>query len=279
MIYILICITCTTSILIIFRLLARFGADTNHTILVSYAFAAMFGIVLLPVAQYEWLSIWIIPAALEGVAFYAVFHLMARSTTLSGIAFTSVASKMSVIIPVTIGLVFLDETRNAYVFLGVLLGLTSVVLSVGQSPVSTNWGWPLLVFLGSGAIDASFKLLQVSGLTEQQFPGFITTVFIFALLTGLLHSSIRRSSNIQIPSILAGAALGLANLGTVYFIMRALAIPSLDSTVVYSLNSFGIVLTSTLVALLMFREPIYMKGYVGILLAVLSISFLYIAKL
>lgn len=278
MIAILFSILCSTGILIIFKLLPRLQANTSHTILVSYAVSGSAGMLILPVSFDHVLSFWTFVAALEGLAFYGVFHLMARSATTSGIAFTSIASKMSVVIPIAIGLLFLGETGNAFLYTGVALGLGAVVLSVGDKLETSDWRWPVLVFVGAGLIDASFKLFQVGGLQESWFPTFITSIFTFAFITGLLRHLSTGRARISINNFGTGIALGLLNLGTVYFLMQALATKSLDSTVVYSLNSFGIVLMSILVAAGLFRETISTKGYAGIAMAVASIVFLYLAK-
>jgi len=207
--------------------------------------------------------------------FYGVFHLMARSSVVSGIAFTGLASKMSVVIPITIGLLFLGETGNVFVAAGIVLGLLAMVLSVDGGMQMSHWCWPVLVFIGSGIIDASFKLWQVWGLSPLQFAGFIVSIFCFAFLTGLGRYVIADRKAISVASIVAGIVLGLLNLGTVHFLMQALANPGFESTLVYSLNSFGIVLMSMLVALLIFKEQPSVRGYVGIAMAIASIVFLY----
>lgn len=277
MIFVILCILASTGILIIFRLLERFGAETSQAILVNYAVSAIASLIIFSVELKTLVSYWSIPAAIEGIAFYGVFHLMAKSANTSGIAFTSIASKMSVVIPITIGLVFLGETKNLLVYTGIVLGLLAVLLSAGQAQIPSSWRWPLLVFIGSGLIDASFKLYQVWGLTQDQYPSFIAVIFLFAFMTSLAHQLFKKPLKFSTGSLTLGAALGFLNLGTVYFLMRALAVPSFDSTMVYASNSFGVVLCSTLAGLFLFRESINLKGYAGILLAVLSIASLQLA--
>lgn len=184
---------------------------------------------------------------------------------------------MSVIVPIAIGLMFLGDSGSLFVFSGVFLGLLAVFLTIGDNLNTKNWIWPTLVFLGTGAIDASFKLFQVWGLTETNFPAFIVCIFSFAFLTGLSRYFFTTRERITTLSLLAGLGLGLLNLGTVYFLMKALAIPSFDSTVVYALNSFGIVLASMLVAIVIFRESVSTRAYVGIVMAFASIASIYLS--
>lgn len=275
---ILFSILCSTGVLIVFKLLGQIKANSSHTIFLSYLVSAVFGLSLLPVTFNGIHPIWFFAAALEGISFFAVFHLIARSTALSGVAFTGVASKMSVVIPITIGLLFLSESGNAFIFIGILLGLAAVCCTVSDNIKTTYWHWPVLVFLGAGLIDASFKLFQVWGLAEQHFPAFIVTTFACAFATGIVMYLIKGEKSIALPSLMAGAVLGLLNLGTVYFLMNALAIDSLESAVVYALNNFGIVLMSMIVAIAIFRETISKRGYAGIALAFSSIVCLYASQ-
>ena len=73
----------------------------------------------------------------------------------------------------------------------------------------------MLVFIGTGLIDASFKVFQDWGLHENLFPAFIVSIFAFAFVTGILRYLFADRSRIALNSALAGLVLGLLNLGTV----------------------------------------------------------------
>ncbi|MFK7856246.1 MAG: hypothetical protein AB8B79_19175, partial [Granulosicoccus sp.] len=123
---------------------------------------------------------WFWPAAFEGVGFYIVFRMMALTTQLNGITVASIATKMSVVIPTLIGIIALGESVNVLKIGGLLFGVLSVFLAAGARIQVAKWILPLLVFVCTGLIDASFKLFQIWGLTDAQFPGFIVTIFGFA---------------------------------------------------------------------------------------------------
>lgn len=275
MIYILLGILCSTCILVVFKTGDRFGANTRHIIVVGYPVSALAGALIFSVAPQDIISPWFIIAALEGVLFYSVFRLMAISAQNSGISITSIASKMSLVIPLAVGIVWLGETVNSIIVAGIICGLLAILLSVGKRENVSGWYWPLLVFIGTGVVDVSLKLFQVYGMTEADFPAFLVTVFSFAFLTGILHHLTYQERRINSRSVLAGIVLGLVNLGSAYFLMLALAIPSLSSIFVYSMNNFGILVLAMLIALAVFREPVDGKGWVGLGLAVASIGLLY----
>ena len=275
MIYILLSVLCSTCILVVFRLGDKVGANTRHTIIVGYLVAALAGMLIFSVSPADIFSPWFIPAAIEGIAFYAVFRLIALSAQTSGISVTGVASKMGVIIPIVVGITLLGETINSLIILGIICGLAAVYLTVDSPSRSGDWRWPLLVFIGAGTIDASLKLFQVWGLTTPEFPAFLTIVFFFAFLTSLAHQLLYKKRAVNRASMVSGLILGLTNLGSVYFLLLALSFPEFDSVFVYSLNNFGVVILAVLVATLAFREQISVKGRVGLVLAVASIALLY----
>lgn len=268
---------CSVCVLVVFKLCDQRGISSRKVIVVSYLVSALAGFIVFASELNSSYSRWLIPAALEGIAFYVVFRLISKSAQSSGISVTSVASKMSVLIPIFIGIFILDELVNSLIMIGILVGLVAVYLTVGSDIETKGWIWPFLVFIGSGCIDSSFKLIQVWGLAEAEFPMFVTTIFTFAFLFSFVHLLLTKDRKINFSHVSSGLVLGLSNLGTVYFLLLALAIPSLDSVFVYSLTNFGVVVVATLVAVLVFRESINTKAQAGLSLAAMSILILHFA--
>ena len=276
--YILASILASTLILVLFRWMQHSGAVTRHAIVVGYLTSAIAGAILFDVDWQVTSHKWFWPAALEGVGFYLVFRMMALTTQISGITIASIATKMSVVIPTLIGILALGESANAFKIAGLIFGILSVLLAAGARIKVANWMLPLLVFVCTGLIDASFKLFQIWGLSDAQFPGFMITIFGFGFIASALHHLVQTDRMINGTSAISGVALGLANLGTVYFVLKALAQPGWESSIVYPLNNFGIVLASTLTAILVFRERPATATKVSLCFAVVSIVLLYVAS-
>jgi len=251
MFYLTASVTSSILILVLFRYMAGTTAVTRHAIAFSYLVSVLTGLVVFESRWHEFPLFWLLPAAFEGLAFYVVFRLMGMTAQQNGVAVASVATKMSVVIPVMIGVLLLDESLGILKLLGM--------------------GLPILVFLSTGLLDASFKLLQVWGLNDSQFLPFIVTVFAFAFLSSLVHYAFSQDKKIKRSSLLFGAGLGIANFGTVFFIMKALAIPGWESSLIFPLNHFAVVAVSVLAGLLLFREKLSKRTLVGLLLAAVSI--------
>jgi len=276
--YILASIFASTLILILFRWMEYSKAVTRHSIVVSYLISATAGVILFDVDWSLSSQGWFWPAALEGIGFYIVFRMMALTTQLSGITVAGIATKMSVVIPTLIGIVVLGESTNLLKVGGLIFGIASVFLAAGSRVKVAKWFLPILVFLCTGLIDASFKLFQVWGLTDAQFPGFVVTIFGFAFIAGSFHHILQPDRMINRESALSGVILGLANLGTVYFVLKALAQPGWESSIVFPLNNFGVVMASTLTAIVFFAERPCTTTKLSLCCAVVAIVLLYAAS-
>jgi len=278
MFYLAASVTSSILILVLFRYMNGTTAVTRHAIAISYLVSAVTGLVAFQTRWQEFPLLWIAPAALEGLAFYVVFRLMAMTAQQNGVAVASVATKMSVVIPVIIGVLLLGESLGILKLSGVLAGLVAVVLvavnrdeSLEDVDGAGRWRLPILVFFSTGLIDASFKLLQVWGLGDEQFLPFIVSVFAFAFLASLVHHALSEDKKINRSSFLFGAGLGVANFGTVFFIMKTLAIPGWESSIIFPLNHFAVVAVSVLAGLVLFREKLSARILAGLALATLSI--------
>ena len=279
MIFIVLSILASSAIMIIFRWFSSAGLNTRHAIMINYAIAAVTGFAVFT-PTYNWTTApWFWPASALGVLFYTIFRVMAKTTQENGVAVGVVVTKMSVIIPVLIGLFVLDEDKNIYKLVGIISGLSAVLLTTNGHIKGKALLWPVILFLGSGAIDTLLNLFQEWSVSEDDFPVFSSTVFSFAFITALIHHATQRSDfRIDLKSAIGGLTLGVVNFGSIYFLMGALALPNLESSIVFPINNFGIVLLSTLGAIMIYKEMPSMKNWIGILLAFLAIWFLYLSK-
>ena len=277
-------IGCSSLIFVVFRAFRTYRISTFHAIVVNYLTAFFTGLLLyrgsvqlseIPAQP------WVTGALLLGVLFIVIFNLMARTSQELGVSVASVATKMSLVIPVLAGLILYDEQLNLMKVAGILTALVAVFfasLKDGQRRFKRDLRiivLPLLVFLGSGIIDSSIKFLQTTRVPESEFSLFSATIFGFAALTGLVILLIRKPGDLlhwNPVNILGGVALGIPNFFSVYFLLRALQFKGLNSASIFTLNNVSIVMLTTLLGILLFREPMSARNWTGIALAVLSIA-------
>lgn len=274
MIYLLLSILCSTIILLLFRWIPNSRANTRHAIVINYASAAVTGFLIYPFGADVVDAPWFWPASLLGIWFYGIFRLIAKTTQVSGVGTASVATRMSVIIPVCVGLFVLNESVTIIKLLGIALGLVAVVMSSSGSLQSRQWIWPLLAFLGSGSVDVSLKLFQEWSVPDEQFTAFSVVIFGFAFLAGLGHHLFTQNRTMNMQSITVGIGLGVVNFGSIFFILNTLALPNWESSVVFPINNIGVVTAASIAAIFLFRERPGWRGVSGLALAILAIVLL-----
>jgi drug/metabolite transporter (DMT)-like permease len=271
----------STLIFIAFKLFGVYKVQTLYAIITNYVVACLVGLFLyegdMDIAQLSSTSWYWGPIAL-GVLFITIFNLMAKSTQVSGVSVTSVATKMSLVIPVVVGVVVYKEELSLLQIVGIVLALLAVYLSSQKEKGITinrkDLLLPLLVFLGSGIIDTSIKYFEEKHLTDQEIPIFSSMVFGCAALTGLIFigiKSFKTPLRVNFRNILGGIALGVPNYFSIFFLIRALRSDMLNSAAVFTLNNVAIVMLSTILGILLFKERLGAKNWGGVVLAILSI--------
>ncbi len=217
---------------------------------------------------------WFIGTIFLGMLFIIIFNIMGITAQRSGVAVTSVATKMSVVIPVVFGIVVYQESAGFLKILGIILALVAVYLASVKSKEGFKWRnilFPVLLFLGSGTIDTALKFLETNYVDGSQISIFSTTIFGFAGVFGTLFMFFKGNWKINWRSVLGGIALGIPNYFSIVFLLEALATEGLESSMVFTVNNVSIVMLSTLVGLLVFKEKLLLKNWIGVGLAIISI--------
>lgn len=282
MIYLIFSILSSTLIFVVFKLFDRFQVHTAQAIVVNYLVAFGCGILLYegPIHPTQLPSFnWWYYALSLGVLFIVIFNLMAWTTQKSGLSVVSVATKMSVVIPILFGLLYYKEHLGLLKGIGILLALIAVYLSSVKSkhglPVDRkNILYPVLVFLGSGVIDTSIKVLEDSFVTPQEIPVFSASIFLGAAIVGMVLGLIQRFRGrwqLQFKNLLGGIALGIPNYFSIYFLVQALKSDILESSGIFTVNNVAIVMVSTLLGILIFRERLLLRNWIGVGLAIIGI--------
>ncbi|QED36375.1 EamA family transporter [Antarcticibacterium arcticum] len=282
MIYLLLSILSSSVIFVIFKLFQKYRVDTLQAIIINYFFACMVGffgyikntdVTIIPE------KLWFPGTLVLGALFISVFNLAAITTQKSGLSVVSVATKMSVAIPVFFGIILYNESTGILKITGILLALvavylTSIKTTTGIKIKKENLIFPLLVFLGSGIIDTTIKYLETTYVAEDEVALFSTSIFAIAGMIGIViltGQALMGKLRITGKNILGGIILGVPNYFSIYFLVMALRTEGFESSTVFTINNVAIVLFSTLLGILLFKEHLIKKNWIGILLAIVSI--------
>jgi drug/metabolite transporter (DMT)-like permease len=291
MIFLALSIIASTLIFVIFRLFASYNINTLQAIVVNYFVACSCGVIgyqnsieLSAIPQYNWFYYTLALGAL----FIIVFNLMAITTQHSGLSVVSVATKMALVIPIAFGLWYYQEPLGPFKAAGIVLALIAVYLVAlkkdsGIILQKRNLVFPMLVFLGSGLIDTSLNFLQNDFITDKTLiPLFSSTIFMTAGVIGIMVLVVQKIKGVlvlEFKNIIAGIVLGIPNYFSIYFLVKALRSDLFDSSGIFTVNNVGIVIVSTLLGIVFFKEQLSIKNWIGITLAVISIALVSLATL
>ncbi len=291
MIYLLLCILSSAAVLVTFKFAERLKVNTFSAILVNYITACLAGFFLANGDVKPLLNLnigTVIFMLILGAMFISVFRLIGLSTQRAGVAVTSVATKMSVILPILFS-VWIDanDSLNTVKIIGIALALVSVLLTTYKKDKLTHGSaglyLPLLIFIGIGIIDSSVKYAQTTFVTNELNPIFNSAVFAIAGTIGfaILPFNKAAANNLQhIKTWLLGVILGLVNFGSMYFMIAALnhtdalTGKQMQGSILFGINNIGVVVASVFLGLMLFKERPTRTNWAGILLSVISIVIL-----
>lgn len=282
MVYLFLSILFTTSLVLIFKLFERFEVNNFQAIVFNYITAGLicFTVVGKPINLNQITSeVWFPSTLLIGVLFISLFNLVAYSAQKVGIAITSVATKISLCIPVVFGFWYFGDSINALKITGIILALLSVYFTAKKEENKKSlkpllFVVPIILFLGSGVLDIvliysleTFDLVD-KGL-ELQFSSILYSV---AGLIGVPILLVRHFTvdKIRTKNIIAGIGLGIPNVLSIVFFLKCLNhFP--ESTFVFPINNMGIVATSAIFASVFFKEHLSKINWIGIVIAMFAI--------
>lgn len=277
MIFLILSVLSSTAIFVLFKLFNKYNVNTLQAIVFNYIIAFTCGLLLYkkPINLADFLNEpWFYAALALGILFISIFNVMALTAQKNGLSVASVASKMSVIIPILFGIIVYNESIGFKKITGIILALIAVYLTSikpKSNVVLTKAIYlPIILFFGSGVIDTSVNHFAPEG----NMPLFLAIIFASAGIIGLVMVSfktIKTKQKFNPKSIPFGIALGLVNYSSMYFLLKALRVDGFESSSVFTINNVAIVAVSCLIGLFLFKEVISSKNWIGIGLALVSI--------
>ncbi len=287
MIYLILSILCSTAIYALFKLFGRYKIHTFQAIVANYFVASGFGFWY---ASNQGANLvmngsepWIWVAAVIGVLFISLFYIMALTSQLHGVSVTSIATKMSMVIPAAY-FILTDpqEGISTQKIFGIVLGVAAVILSSmrksAEKKVHRAWLIPIVLFVGSGFLDLLLAFAEKTYLaTELDYKAFVPMPFALSAAIGTAILTLRlilKKEKLHLKSLLAGLLLGLVNYGSIYFLLRILGSGILDRSSAIPANNMGVVALSAIVGFAIFKERLSAKNAIGIILALAAILLL-----
>ncbi|MEE2699974.1 MAG: DMT family transporter [Bacteroidota bacterium] len=257
-----------------FKEFTKRNINTHQAITFNYLTASILGFLIYnnPIPISEVLSSeWLYPTITLGIFFVIMFNVMADTTQKLGISIASMASKISLVIPVFAALLLQENTNFSWINgFGILFALIAVYFTFKKEeklkhPITIA----IILFLGAGILDMSLNYIQEVYLqTQSDFSKFIIVIFFIAFSVGLVKI-IFDSRKIELKNVIAGILLGIPNYFSIYFVLGALE--ELGGIIVFSVLNIGVVLLSSIISFILYKVHLIRLNWIGITLSCVSI--------
>lgn len=284
MLDLILCIVFSAAIVLTFKAFDRYPINHFAAIVINYFTAGCIGLMVRGnVSGFETIpqKEWFFSALLMGGMFIFLLNLLSISARKIGVSVAAVAFKMGLVIPI-IATGLLYPERNSFSFLkiaGIVMVLIAVVMtSLKEKNDHFNYKMlflPFVLFIGSGFCDAYYEFTKEYYLPESDLELFNSSVFFIASLLGfiiLIIKTIKQPIKINTSTIIGGMILGIPNFFSFYYLYKALNAPNIQSSVVFPVNSMGIVALSALLSVAIFKEKLSKMNWLGIVLAMVAIG-------
>jgi drug/metabolite transporter (DMT)-like permease len=262
----------TASLVISFKIIERFRIPVSQAIVFNYLTCVITGSLLngaFPVNKLNIQQPWFLWALVTGSIFISLFNLIGYSAQKLGVAITSVSNKLSLVIPFVFSIYLYNEKVTWMKVAGIALAVLAVILTCKTSKK------------GETSAHHHLSTFQLIKFVEQRFlhldnsDAYLVTAFSAAGVIGtivMLASISSGKMKFDRRSILAGIAIGIPNYFSIWCLVRVLREYKGESSVIIPVNNMGIVLLSSIVAWLLFKETLTLINWVGIMMSVAALA-------
>ena len=284
MIEIIITISTFSSMVMLFKYFEKRNVNNLQAISANYFTAGILSIIFLPNTfefdkiNYSNTSIFFVLAFIVGLLFVLTFNLYAHGAQKIGVTPSTIANKMSMIIPIIIGIILLNEEVTFNKILGISFAFVAIFLSsIGDRKYSLNKNHLIIIvllFIGQGLADGILNWAQEFILNGSNMNLFFAVTFLAAGFTGLLFVFFKLSSQkvkIEPKSIIWGIVLGIPNYLTLLYFVKSLKSELFSSSEIFPIINIGVIIFCTILSIILFRERVSIYNWLGVILGVFSI--------
>lgn len=288
MIYLILGIFANAFIFLAFRAFPLFKIDNLQAIVVNYIVCVITGILYTGtpsvIIDIDYFSPLGFLSFTMGFLLIGGFYTASLTSQQIGVSVASVASKMSMVVPILFSLFFMKIESKYFSILnycGIILAVFSIYLAstksteINRSSVKKSHFilLPFAVFMFGGAIDTIINISNHKYLTPATQNIFPIILFAFSAAIGIVFL-IFKKEKLKLKNVIAGICLGIPNFFALLSIFKALTVFQNNGAVFFPIYNVGIILVSTIFAILIFREKLSRINYLGLGLSILALFLL-----
>lgn len=271
--FLLIAILSSASMAVVLKIFRKQEGNRYGILLGNYLTCVILAFIMMPkgtdsfqAGSETWLA-----GIIAGFLFVAGLVGMQSSVRLNGAILTSAFSKLGLIIPLLVSIVFFAESVRLIQIPGFIMVFAAFILISFDSDASlggeTGRVYPLLLILVlvfCGSADAMAKVYEQVGRQGSDGMYFLILFAVAACLTfGLLiYETVKNKRKMRWREFAAGILVGIPNYFSSVLLLKALT--GLPASIVYPCFSAGTLLIVTLIAIPVFKEKPGPKTWIGL---------------
>jgi drug/metabolite transporter (DMT)-like permease len=288
MFYLIAGVVANVLIFLAFRTFPIYKIDNLQAIVVNYFVCVITGLIFIDkleslrsidlTATWSWMAVFI------GFLLVLGFYVATITAQQMGVSITSVASKMSMVFPILFSLLILkvdSKEFSIFNYFGMTLAVLSIYLGSLRSGTkevinlskASMFLLPFGVFVAGGLIDISINYSNHILINENNQEVFPIVLFGGAAVIGSFLL-IFQKKKLERRSLIGGLYLGIFNFLSLYFVLKALTAFQNNGAVFYPIYNVGIILLSSILAIIIFHERLSKINVLGLALSVLALFLL-----
>lgn len=200
--------------------------------------------------------------SVNGALYLAGFMLMQMNIRKNGVVLSSIFQKLGLLVTLVISVVFYHEVPDLKQGVGFLMAVFAIFLMNYQKGSGSAGSriWLIAMLLSCGMADAMSKIFTESGAAALEGP-FLFYTFAMAMALCFVIMAVKKQK-IGAGEALFGTMIAIPNFFASMFLLGALE--SLSAVIVYPVFSVGTILVVTLMGVLVFRERLAGKQWIGV---------------
>lgn len=274
----------TSYLFLLFKWLGKKNIPVLPIIIINYGTCAITGLLMnfssIVQSENTISTEGLIGALILGSIFLPSFFLLGSATVSIGVGPTTIANKLSMILPSLFSMLYFGHQVSVYypfIFLLAALSIYLVSPSSNHNLSAGNWYLPLIIFAVGGIIDVLLLLCNTNYILPHQTAQFTILLFLTAFSNGVLYWTISgqwTKNKFSVTWLVYGIFLGIPNYFSVYFLLKTLAHFENNGAIVFPILNLSIILISTGISKIVFKDVITKRMFWGLSCSLLCLALL-----
>lgn len=260
---------CVAAFGVLFKSFESYRISLRPAISVNYLVAFITGLLVSTPWNDGDLSLLLWPSLGLGAMFACMFLMLGISSQRAGVARTTIAGRMSLVLTVLITARIFREDPGMLGWTGIALAIVGLVLTnwrTETSAVRRAWVLPVLILVGSALCDVGVTVVQRTRTTSMNEASLPTLCFaaaaIVSTMLALYNGDARDYRSWRVW--FAGGLLGIVNYASLLLLVTALSSAGLPASIVFPLMNIAAMLFSIVASLTLFKERITPLQWTGV---------------